>query len=200
MGGGRMNILKSALIITFFLFTTLVFGVSTQIAQTEKKVFPETETVKLEKMKFEYQKVLEEKKLQVERLKAWLTGGSIIIPLLLGLSTLIWQSKNTLKLKKTEAQDAFELKAAEIVFMGDSPRATLNRAKALKELFPNRLPANIGNTFEPGKYSGLRFEAWLELFKVVCSKVQSPKEVYEIFYELCPEDKWIKKILDKYSN
>jgi len=154
-----------------------------------------SETTRLEREKFEHQKTLEEQKLEVERLKAWLTGGSILIPLLLGVITLAWQSRTAAKLKDREAKDSFELKAAEIVFTGDSTRATKNKAKALTILFPDRFPQNFGDAFEPTQFGGPRFEAKLEVFKAACTKVNSPEEVYQIWHQLFPADNWIKPLL-----
>ncbi|MDP3655281.1 MAG: hypothetical protein Q8R67_26775 [Rhodoferax sp.] len=153
------------------------------------------ETANLEREKFEYQKSLEDKKLEIERLKAWLTGGSILIPLLLGVLTLAWQSHTAAKLKDRDAKDAFELKAAEIVFTGDNTRATKNKAKALTVLFPDRFPENFGDAFEPTQFGGPRFEAKLEVFKAACLKVESPSEVYQIWHQLFPGDKWIAQLL-----
>jgi hypothetical protein len=152
-------------------------------------------TAVLDREKFEYQKQLENRRLEVERLKSWLTGGSILIPLLLGVITLAWQSRTAAKLKDRDAKDAFELKAAEIIFTGDNTRATKNKAKALTVLFPDRFPPNFGDAFEPTKFGGPRFEAKLEVFKAACTKVNSPDEVYQIWHQLFPGDNWIKPLL-----
>lgn len=190
---------------TIFAVALLFFTSAAHCAPNRSGIAPVTaenvstsgisETAKLEREKFEYQKALEEKKLEVEQLKAWLTGGSILIPLLLGILTLGWQSRTAAKLKDRDAKDAFELKAAEIVFTGDSTRATKNKAKALTLLFPDRFPANFGDAFEPTQFGGPRFEAKLEVFKAACSKVESPSEVYQVWHQLFPGDNWIKPLL-----
>ncbi len=193
-----MDIYKFLLIIAFFSLSPLGHSVSVHASSAQTvnaTVIPESGALKLEREKFEYQKILEDKKLEVEQLKAWLNGGSIVIPLLLGAITLAWQSRTAAKLKEREARDAFELKAAEIVFTGDSARATKNKARALTVLFPKRLPSNFGDAFEPEKFSGPRWEAQLEVFKAACSKVQSSEEVYKIWYQLFPGDIWIKSLL-----
>lgn len=190
---------------TIFAIALLLFTSAAHCTPNRSGIAPVTvesaatsgtfETAKLEREKFEYQKALEEKKLEVEQLKAWLTGGSILIPLLLGILTLSWQSRTAAKLKDRDAKDAFELKAAEIVFTGDNTRATKNKAKALTVLFPDRFPANFGDAFEPTQFGGPRFDAKLEVFKAACSKVESPSEVYQIWHQLFPGDNWIKPLL-----
>jgi hypothetical protein len=156
-----------------------------------------SELLILEREKFEYQRTLEGEKLAVERLKAWLTGGSILIPLLLGILTLAWQARTAAQLKDKDARDAFELKAAEIIFAGDNTRATKNKARALTVLFPGRFPPNFGDAFEPTQFGGPRFDAKLEVFKAACRKVESPEEVYKIWRDLFPGDNWVKVLLNE---
>lgn len=151
----------------------------------------------LEREKFEYQKQLETQRLEIEHLKAWLTGGSILLPLLLGVLTLAWQTRSANKLKDRDAKDMFELKAAEILFEGDNTRATKNRAKALTVLFPGRFPEDFGDAFEPTQFGGPRYEAKLEVFKAACSKVQTPDNVYDVWHSLFPGDNWIKPLVQK---
>jgi hypothetical protein len=149
----------------------------------------------LERAKFEYQKQLEDEKLVVERLKAWLTGGSILIPLALGVFTLWWQTRTANAIKDREARDTFELKAVEILFSSDGAVGTKNRARALRSLFPGRLPENFGDGFEPTQFGGARYEAKLEVFKAACTKVTTPEDVYRVWFALFPGDKWIKPLV-----
>lgn len=155
------------------------------------------EQIKLEREKYEYQKSLETQKLEVERLKAWLTGVSVLLPLALGVLTLYWQGRTANKLRDREAKDNFDLKAAEILFQTDSSVGTKNRAKALTALFPGRFPENFGGEFQPTQFGGPRFEAKLEVFKAACGKVSTPDEVYGIWHRLFPGDKWIEPLLPK---
>ena len=90
--GGPIAIYKRAvLIVALVSLPALGHGEPTKASAAET-VSPKTaitfelDASKLESEKFEYQKALEEKKLGVEQLKAWLTGGSILIPLVLGIS------------------------------------------------------------------------------------------------------------------
>jgi len=156
-----------------------------------------SEESRLEHEKFEYQKVIEQQKLEVERLKAWSTGGSIFIPLLLGVFTVYWQSRMSNKLKDRETRDLFDLKAAEILFKTDSTVGAKNRARALNALFPGRFPNQFGEDFQPSQFGGPKFEAQLEVFKAACSKVSSADEVYQIWKAIFPGDKWIEPLLTK---
>jgi hypothetical protein len=151
----------------------------------------------LEKLKFDFQKRLEERKLSLEWYKAWITGGSLLIPLLLGVITLAWQSKTTAKFKEDEAKSAFELKAADIIFEGDNPRATRNKARALAALFPNKIDKDFANAFKPEEFSGPKYESKLEVFKAAFTKVQTPDEVYRIWSEIFPGDEWIRRLVDR---
>lgn len=207
--GGPIAIYKRAvLIVALVSLPALGHGEPTKASAAET-VSPKTaitfesDASKLESEKFEYQKALEEKKLGVEQLKAWLTGGSILIPLVLGILTLAWQSRTTTKLKEREALDAFELKAAEIVLNNvNTPIAVKRKAKVLAELFPNKLPSNFAEAMDPSKYGGVAgtsVENKLELFRAACSKVQSPAEVYEIWHQIFPGHNWIKPLLPNLS-
>jgi hypothetical protein len=148
----------------------------------------------IERLKFEFHKANEYEKLQVERQKAWISGAALLIPLLLGVFTLYWQSRSAMRLREREANDAFELKAAEIVFEGDNTRATKNKARAMRVLFPDRLPPDFGDDFEPSQFGGPRYDAKVEVFRAACAKVQSPAQVYRVWQQLFPADDWIKPL------
>ncbi|GGA37377.1 hypothetical protein [Dyella nitratireducens] len=155
------------------------------------------ESEQFERDKFEYEKSFKERELQVERMKAWLTGLSILVPLGLGMLTLAWQTSSANRLKDREAKDAFEMKAAEIVFTGNSTIATKNRARALTVLFPNRFPESFGEAFEPRKFTagGPKYEAKVEVFRAACAKANTPREVYQVWYALFPGDEWIQQLV-----
>lgn len=158
-------------------------------------VVPNISAMKLEREKFEFQIQLEAQKLEVERLKSWLTGGSIVLPLLLGIFTLAWQTRSANRLKDRDAREMFELKATEIVFRNDSPGGTKNRARALASLFPGKFPESFGDSFEPSKFGGPSIESKVEVFKAACTKVQTPEDVYSIWYALFPGDTWIEPLV-----
>lgn len=128
-------------------------------------------TIEEKKLALEEKKVeIEFEKLRVERLKGWTTGGSIVISLLIAALTLafgIWsqhkqvmtqidlqnrQAKAQLELQEQNAKAQFEIKAAEIVMNTNSPRVTRNKAQALANLFPDHLPSNFAESFDPNAY------------------------------------------------
>jgi hypothetical protein len=75
---------------------------------------------------------------------------SSIIPLVVALSTLafsIWSFRQ-------QGSHEVELKAAEFAFLGKTPEAVLNRCKALKQIFGDRLPKDFGASFNPLDHGG----------------------------------------------
>ena len=182
---------KHKLTITAALFVTM-FAMPTFSDETAPVVVT---SERLEREKFEFQKKLELEKLKIERSTAWLTGGSILIPLLLGVVTILWQSRSAMKIKDRDARDAFELKVAEIVFASETARGIRARAVALADLFPNRLPATFADKFVPEKFDMPRYQAMVEVFRAAVSKAATPKEVYEMWNLLFPGDDWLEPLL-----
>jgi len=148
----------------------------------------------LERSKFEFNSRLEQDKLEIEKLKAWLTGLSVLIPLVIGMTTLLWQSRSTLKLKKRDAIDSFQLKAAELVLGSATPAVARNRANALKNLFPDYIPANFGESFDFTKLPGIRAERKLELIKMFVQNPEQNERILNLWIALFPEEEeWLQK-------
>ena len=123
------------------------------------------------KFELEQQKVrIEEEKLRLQRIRKWLTGASIIIPLLIGIYTSRAQSRSN-----------FELKAAEIVLNTKTPYGTLSKAKALKKIFPKRLSSNFADSFEPKEYLAPSVEAKIEILKVIAEHIEHKQEVIKMW-------------------
>jgi hypothetical protein len=78
---------------------------------------------------------------RTERLRAWLTAISIVIPLLLGVGTIIYGVWSENERAKTN----FQIKAVEIVLKAESPTIAMNKAIVLYELFPDHLPKNFAD-------------------------------------------------------
>lgn len=125
---------------------------------------PETTSESFEERKFtleEKKLELEMQKIKIERFKGWATGGSIVISLLIAAVTIafgIWsqhkQVMMQIALQDKQAKSQFEIQAAEIVMNTDTPGVTHNKAKALLALFPDTLPKNFAESFDPSKYVG----------------------------------------------
>jgi hypothetical protein len=82
------------------------------------------------KLKMDYERLI------AERQKTWVTAISIVIPLILGASTIlygIWSENQ-------RAISGFEIKAVENVMNASAPKVATNKAIVLSELFPDRLP------------------------------------------------------------
>lgn len=121
------------------------------------------ERLELDKQKFLSDTNIENKKLEVERDKVqverstskW-SAFSAVAPLTIALGTLvfsIWsfhrQGRVQSSMQLEAAKLQFEIKAAEIAFSGKTATAVVNRAKALKIIFPDRLPDDFTKGFSP---------------------------------------------------
>ena len=138
---------------------------------------------------------LEQQKLEIERMKAWLTVGSILVPLLTGIGAIYWQVRSSAQLKETEAKNAFELKAAEIVLSSSSPAAAVGRAKALASLFPHRLPPQFATSFNSTEFPGtIRHEIKIELFRAIAQNPEHKDDIVAAARQIFPkEESWINE-------
>jgi hypothetical protein len=142
---------------------------------------------KIEKEKLE----IEREKLKVEKSSAKLSAMSLIIPLLVALATVgygIWSFRK-------QAQLQFESKAAEIAFSGKTPEAVLRRAKALKAIFPNRLPGNFTGLFDPKEYGGGREDPEGKKFflELLLKYPDMRTEIGKLWEELFT-DEWLTRV------
>lgn len=149
--------------------------------QQEPKAANDNQSLEQQRLDFERQKFavdtnlenekikLEREKLEAERSKIPWTAFSAVVPLLAVLFTVgysIWsfrkqseqqneqRREDAKQVEKQRVEDAklqFEMKAAEIAFMGETPLAVRDRAKALKVMFDNRLPNNFLSDYDPYK-------------------------------------------------
>src|SRR5262245_56919808 len=104
-----------------------------------------------------------------------------------------------LKPQAEQARSQFEIKAAEIVLQTRSPGEASDKAIVLKELFPNRLPENFAQSFNPEKflsYSPDIISEKLELLKILQGKkIAEMKDLVRLWILLYPEDTAGPKIL-----
>lgn len=167
--------------------------------------------IELARQQFEFQKELENKKLDIERQKAWLTGGSILVPLLIGSLGIYLQVKSAFnlkaqefrksqELKELEFKSAFELKAAEIVLNTTSPKAGKNKAEALQELFPGRLSPDFAEKLEQralvplGEQRPLAFEHTQVLLQMLADNLGKETEVIELWRKVYPYyQRWLDR-------
>jgi hypothetical protein len=126
-------------------------------AQDDGSLALQRERLELDRQKLASDHQIEERRLQLEqeKLEAEKSTGRIsaissMVPLLVGLGTLIYGVWSFRK----QAQLQFETKAAELAFSGKTPEAVANRAKALKKIFPKRLPGDFMASFNPADHGG----------------------------------------------
>jgi hypothetical protein len=163
----------------------------------ERKLSIETERLRLENER-------ENKKLDLEKTKAWLTAFSLVVPLLAALATIFYSSRSFRKqLKENAAQQKeaaklqFEMKAAEIAFAGKTPTAVVNRGNMLKKIFGDRLPAGFPGPIVPEEHGGGHepSEEKLLLLKLLAEHHDRRAEILMFWEALFPIDKkWLDRV------
>lgn len=151
---------------------------------------------------------LEQQKLRDERRRTLLTAGSIFVPLLIAALTFFYhivalhqqvelahqQAELARELQVAEAQATFALKAAEIVMDTQTPSAAKNRARALADLFPDRLPLDFPITFQISDadvYGGSPpLEARIELFRALVEYPDRALEIHGLWSDAFPPEGW----------
>ena len=132
---------------------------------------------------------LEKEKLRLEVTKARWNASAIAVPILAAVATA-WFG---LYSQNEQAKSQFEIKAAEIVLQAKSPEEASDKARALKALFPNRLPVPFAESFDPTKFAAYSqdiISEKLELLKMLDGKNGNRKrEIVVLWTKLFPDDK-----------
>ncbi len=131
--------------------------------------------------------------LKIERLKAWGTILSILIPLLIASLTFAFNALSEAR----QRQSDFELKAAELAFDTEGPVGTFNKARALAALFPDKLPTDFAATFDPNKYGVSRSEPRFELLKLITEYPDQKNDIIEMWLKLFPDHTWAEDLKDQ---
>jgi hypothetical protein len=167
-------------------------------------VDPEEPALDANELELEKQKLaLEERRVVIDERKArqgfW-TRVTVLIPIVAALIALggtalsrHQESRDEIKLQELEAQDAFELKAVELVMSAETAFETLTRAKAVKALFPQRLPDGFAATFDPERNTDFRFRiiaSKKELLTLLAEHPQQRQQILETWRSLFPGDEW----------
>jgi len=131
----------------------------------------------------------ENEKLKVERSKVRWTGVSILGSVLLAAITYL----SAQHVQSEAAEAAFKLKVAEIAMAGTAHEAK-SKIEALVKLFPEHVPADMTNTFNPddtnwGRTSKDRF---LNLIATQPARDQR-RVIVDTYKQLFPGDKWLSK-------
>jgi hypothetical protein len=134
----------------------------------------------------------EREQIQVERLKAWLTAGSIIVSVVAALLAYL----STQRIQSQQAAVAFDLKVAEIVMAGRGAWEAKGRAKALAKLFPHRVSDSIAEKFDPASLAYGR-ESKRELLTLLTAHPISPNRqaaVLKTWKAVFRNDLWVDSI------
>jgi hypothetical protein len=152
--------------------------------------------IEREKMEIEREKIrLENEKLAIERSKTKWTVASIFIPLLIGALSIAYSAYSQVQ----QARYDFELKVAELVMSSENPTGSMNRARAIQALFPERLPDKFAASFDPKLYSVPKTSdsSKKELLKLIVEHPDQKQEIIELWSLLFPGDDWILDIKEK---
>ena len=123
---------------------------------------------------------MERQKLEIETLKAWITAGAILIPILIG----IWSIR-------AQARAQFELKATELVLASSSKNGAQRRAKLLQSMFKHRLHKDFAKSFQPENFPSTRFyDLKTELFRALTAGERDDKKVLQAWKNVFPEQDW----------
>jgi hypothetical protein len=165
----------------------------------------ERDKLQLEMERFEHQKELDKNKSGEERFRTIATSLSIFIPLIVAAITFASssysqarQAEDQLELRQIQDQAQFELQAAEIVMASDNPAVTYNKALALEILFPNRIPSDFADEFDPGKFSSSSpagiVQSKKELLTLLAEHPEERRQILDTWKQLFPEDEWVKEL------
>jgi hypothetical protein len=188
-----------------------------QGAGTQKAPSPCCSAEQRERLEFDRQKLasdteLENKKLVIEREKLRIEGStskwwspiSALGPLIIALGTLIFsilsfqsQGKQQANMQLQAAKLQFEIKAAEIAFSGKTALAVLNRAKALKRIFPDRLPQDFTKAYDPEELVGVKEPSEEKKFflELLLKYPGKQADVIDLWEKLFPGDEeWLKRV------
>jgi hypothetical protein len=159
----------------------------------------------LARERFDHEQQLDKSKTSEEKRRTWLTAGSIFIPLLIAALTFAnasftqdRQAEDQLALQAQQAQAEFELKAADIVMASDSAAGTYNKARAMRALFPNRLPLDFADSFNPSDFTSSNeagvVQSKKELLNLLADHPSERQQIIDTWKYLFPDDEWVKDL------
>jgi hypothetical protein len=117
------------------------------------------------------------------------TALTIIIPVLVAAATL----GVGIYTQNQQARRTFELKVAELVMVDISPWGARNRARALKALFADTLPADFAADFNPSDFVGHQ-SSKRELLKMIAENPGAKDIIVSSWRQLFPDDEWAKDL------
>ena len=141
---------------------------------------------------FEALTPFQSEQLRVERLKAWLTAGSIVATV--GAAIVTYAS--TEAAQRRQAVDAFQLKAAEIAMASRTPWEAKGKMSALAALFPGMLSDSLARAFDP-ESQGWGRESRRELLAFLAAEptsVERRAAILSTWRALFPGDTFVNSI------
>jgi hypothetical protein len=160
-------------------------AVSGRIDIEEAKLDIERQKLKLEEKQLALQELIETRKTELEFYKTWVPSLSISIPLVLAIITFA----SSIVVQRSKAKADFALKAAEIAMLERNPGLVKYRVTVLKRLFPQWLPNDFGDSFNPQEHFGPNYETKLELLRMIADKTTSQEQIIEAWKRLFPKDR-----------
>jgi hypothetical protein len=176
-----------------------------------RELLIQRERLELDKQKFASDANIENRKLDIEREKLHIEEStsrwsalSAVGPVTIALAALVFsvwsflrQGKQQSAMQLEAAKLQFEIKAAELAFSGKTARAVANRAKALKTIFPVRLPGDFAEGFSPTDLVGNKEPSEEKKFflELLLKYPEKKGEVFGLWEKLFPGDQdWLDRV------
>lgn len=163
-----------------------------EVTQTSAATSIEQEKLALERERFAFEKEKSARLAEIEEKKARATIISILIPLTVAVITLIFSVVR----QRSDAQQSFILKAADLTMAHRNPGLIKYRAEVLRKLFPSWLPKDFGNSFDPREFYGPNYETKLDLLRLIADKPDNEKRII-FLWNLLFDDTWSKLFAEK---
>lgn len=187
---------------------------SSNFSVDEEKIQLDRERLDFESEKFSKEMSLKASEARTEWLKALISGIAIAVPITLAVIGIWHESKNRRDDAKRELESRqaneklqFQLKAAEIALNAPDAGQVKQKAEALMQMFPERLPEGWAKNLTPAKFwFGPGRESRLELLKILAECPSQRASILKIWSYLFPGDKtgwkepvggyyWLEEIL-----
>jgi len=188
---------RFVIVIFYILTASVIKGQDNVNQQNPNTILIEKEKLQLEKEKIE----IERQRLKNETAGKYITGVSILLPLITAVLILLIQKRNTEKLQELQSNADFQIKAVEIILASKSTKAAKERAIILMTLFPQRIPQSFVDAFTKNiKFPGLAYqEKKLELFKALAANLEKRKEVQRIFNMVYLDENLPKEFIENWE-
>lgn len=136
-------------------------------------------SVDIDRQRLDFERQNEERKNRTELIKSAIAGFSLVLPLCFGIYTL-----------RSQARQAFELKAAELVMNAPSVFAVEKKARILRTIFAAKIPRDFAAAFNPKDFAtaGPSVESKLELLKLIVANFEREAEVVDLWRRMYPGD------------